>query len=182
MGRNVADRYRGLPPRTPEMLFQVVRKFYRGAVSHIELIETKKQEVLLAWQQYRQDGNPAPLAASLHTLFCEFHFYVTCWLQLDLALYRLARMEETRRFAQVREAYLPVLERHVAVRRELDATEACVNLQFERFAPQMACVPDDRYCFGEILFSVDGESVAQLHELYEAIMKEKESPTPRLLR
>jgi len=173
MVRDVADRYRGLPPRTPEMLFQIVRKFYRGAVSHVGLIESKKTETLLSWQQYRKDGNPAPLASSLNTLFCEFHFYATCWLQLDLALYRLARMEATRRFAQVREAYLPVLERHVAVRRELDATEACVNRQFQVFAPEMACVPEDRYRMGEILFSVDEESVTQLDELYDAIMKEK---------
>jgi hypothetical protein len=92
--RDVENRYRGLPPRTPEMLYNIVRKFYRGAVSHYDLIQEKKREAYRAWEQFVRDGDDAPVRDSLHTLFLEYHFYTTCWLQIDLALYRLASRDE----------------------------------------------------------------------------------------
>ncbi|NGQ94884.1 hypothetical protein G3578_06760 [Brevibacillus sp. SYP-B805] len=172
--RDVANRYRGLPPRTPEMLFQIIRKFYRGAVSHYALIQERKADALKAWQQYRQTGDASLLADALYTLFSEFHFYVTCWLQIDLALYRLARLEETRRFADVRERFHPAIERHLTVREKIDHIAAALEAQYERFGTEMACVPRDEYWFGDVAFSVNEESLRNLHHLYETIQQERE--------
>ncbi|MFY0542898.1 hypothetical protein [Brevibacillus sp. H7] len=171
--RNVPNRYRGLPPRTPEMLFNIVRKFYRGAVSHYELIQDKKAEVRRAWENYRTTGESERVEQALTTLFLEFHFYVTCWLQIDLALYRLMRLEGTKQLTEVMEPYRDVLEKHLSVREQLDRTEACVQAQWEHFGQQLACVEMDAYWFEGIVFTVDEDSLAALHGLYEAIMKHR---------
>jgi hypothetical protein len=168
--RDVKNRYRGLPPRTPDLLFQIVRKFYRGAVSHFDLIQAKKEEVRLAYRRYQADGDAAPLQQALATLFLEFHFYVTCWLQIELALYRLARMEETKQLAGVMEQFRGELERHIAVREQLDRTEECVAAQWTHFGRELSCVERDSYWFDGILFTVDEHSLTSLHSLYRAIM------------
>lgn len=64
--RNVQNRHSGLPPRTPEMLFNIVRKFYRGALSHYDLIQEKKAEVRVAWERGRQSGDDALLRQALY--------------------------------------------------------------------------------------------------------------------
>lgn len=168
--RNVENRYRGLPPRTPEMLYNIVRKFYRGAVSHYDLIQEKKAEVHKAWQQYQRDGKDAPMRDLLHTLFLEFHFYTTCWLQIELALYRLAAQNQA--LARVREAFQSPLEKHLAVRRQLDQTKNCVDAQFAQ-DPGLSCVERDAYRFDGVTFTVDRESLRSLHELYQAIQTAK---------
>lgn len=166
--RDVENRYRGLPPRTPEMLYNIVRKFYRGAVSHYDLIQEKKLEAYRAWEQFVRDGDDAPVRDSLHTLFLEYHFYTTCWLQIDLALYRLASRDEA--LARVREEFAEVLEKHLAVRRQLDDPERCVQAQSGKF-PDWSCVKEDGYWFEGIRFTVDDESVQSLHRLYQAIQE-----------
>jgi hypothetical protein len=174
--RDGKNRYRGLPPRTPDLLFQIVRKFYRGAVSHYDLIQEKKAEVGRAYRRYRADGDPGPLQQALTTLFLEFHFYLTCWLQIELALYRLARTEETKQLEAVMERFRGVLERHIAVREQLERTEECVGMQWAQFGRQLSCVERDSYWFGGILFTVDELSLASLHSLYGAIMAQKPQP------
>ncbi|MFI8711924.1 hypothetical protein [Brevibacillus brevis] len=161
--RDVQNRHRNLPPRTPEMLYNVVRKFYRGAVSHFDLIQEKKQEARAALET----GDHDKIRAAVHTLFLEFHFYVTCWLQIELALYRLARQDE--RLAQVMENYRPSLVKHVAVRQLLDQTEACVEAQFQPTGDGWSSVQKDAYVFGSIIFTVDEQSLQDLHALYQAI-------------
>jgi hypothetical protein len=173
MARDVSNRYKGLPPRTPEMLFNIIRKFYRGATSHYPLIQEKKSEALKAWRQYRETGDSSSLANALYTLFSEFHLYVTCWLQIDLALYRLARMDETGRFAMVRERFHPVMERHLAVRERIDDIAQALEQQYARFGEQMDCVPLDEYWFGDVAFSVNEKSLLSLQQLYEAVLEEK---------
>ena len=168
--RDVENRYRGLPHRTPEMLFSIIRKFYRGAVSHVELIQEKKAEVYRAWQQFQRDGDDLPLRQSLHTLFLEFHFYTTCWLQIDLALYRLAVQQPEA--ARVREAFCEPLEKHLAVRRQLEDPERCVRAQAD-LPGGWSCVGEDAYWFGDVRFSVNDESLRSLHDLYEAIQAAK---------
>lgn len=161
--RDVPNRHRGLPPRTPDMLYNVVRKFYRGAVSHFDLIQEKKQEARKALET----GDNQRIREALHTLFLEFHFYVTCWLQIEMALYRLARQDE--RFASVMEKFRPSLEKHVTVRKLLEQTEACVDAQFQPDQGGWSCVEQDTYVFDTFLFTVDEKSLRDLHALYQAI-------------
>jgi len=169
--RDVKNRYKGLPPRTPEMLFQICRKFYRGAVSHYDLIQEKKADVVRAYDVYRATGEKEPLSEALTTLFWEFHFYVTCWLQIDLALYRLMRMERFAPVQTIMESFRSVLDVHLAVRDQLEKTEACVEAQWRHFGPEMACVLQDAYWFDGVLFSVDGKSLEALHQLYREIQR-----------
>lgn len=164
--RDVENRYKGLPPRTPEMLYNIVRKFYRGAVSHYELIQEKKAEVRKAWDECQYSGDDEQVRDSLHTLFLEYHFYTTCWLQIDLALYRLAADNEE--LARVREAFRTILHTHLEVRRQLDDPSRCVQAQHEQ-TPDWSCIKEDAYSFGGIRFTVDDTSLQQLHELYEAV-------------
>lgn len=169
--RDIQNRHRGLPPRTPEMLYNIVRKFYRGAVSHYDLIQEKKAEAHAAWVRSQASGDDHDLRQSLSTLFLEFHFYVTCWLQIELALYRLARENEAQ--AQVLEQFRPSLEKHVAVRGQLDQTEACVQAQYEEDGKDWTCIERDAYKFDGITFTVDEQSLRSLHDLYQAIQKAK---------
>jgi hypothetical protein len=171
--RDVKHRYRGLPPRTPEMLYNIVRKFYRGAVSHYDLIQEKKADVRAAWLQRGESGSDAALRQAMTTLFLEFHFYVTCWLQIERALYRLARQDE--RQAEVMERFRDTLEKHVKVRELLDETEACVQVQWQHDGPGLACVERDGYTFGDVTFTVDEQSLKDLHDLYAAIMAAREA-------
>lgn len=171
MVRNIQNRYNGLPPRTAGMLYQVVRKFYRGAIHHVPFIQQKKQDVLAA----RESGSKEQLARELYTLFCEFHFYVTCWLQIDLALYRLSRMENAETLDEIRARFAPILQRHLHVREKLDKTDQCVEEQFSWFGDEMLCVVSDGYVFGPITFTVDEESVQSLHALYQAIMEARDT-------
>ncbi|MBO8163676.1 MAG: hypothetical protein H0Z34_08205 [Brevibacillus sp.] len=173
MVRDVRNRYKGLPPRTPEMLFRIVGKFYRGAVSHYDVIQEKKREAERALAMMRETGNPEPLRQALWVLFCEFHFYVTCWLQIELALYRLARHEETRELADVQHAFSEELKRHLEVREELDDTERCVADQFVHFGEDMTGVLEDRYWIAGNYFTVGKSSLEALHRLYGAIMTRK---------
>ncbi|RNB56808.1 hypothetical protein EDM57_10805 [Brevibacillus gelatini] len=172
--RDVPNRYRGLPSRTPEMLYNVVRKFYRGAVSHYDLIQEKKREAYACWEQMQASGDDRPLRAALTTLFLEFHFYVTCWLQIELALYRLARQDE--RLALVMEKFRTELERHVAVRGQLEQTEACVAAQFAAAGSGWSCpgVEQDAYVFDGFTFTVDESSLAELHALFAAIEEQRQ--------
>lgn len=165
--RDVPNRYQGLPPRTSDMLYNIVRKFYRGAVSHYDLIQEKKEEVRVACQKSDGNKNDAQLHQALTTLFLEFHFYVTCWLQIELALYRLAKKDGA--LARVREAFLPVLQKHLAVREQLEQTEACVSAQLEQAVDIATLIDQDAYRFGAITFTVDEQSLQSLHALYQAI-------------
>ncbi|MGG1660098.1 hypothetical protein [Brevibacillus sp. NRS-1366] len=169
--RDVSNRHRGLPPRTPEMLYNVVRKFYRGAVSHYDLIQEKKREVHAAWERSRASKDEHELRQALHTLFLEFHFYVTCWLQIELALHRLAQVDPAQ--ARVLKEYRPILERHVAVRQQLDQTEACVLAQSLQDNGAWSCVLRDAYWFEGITFTVDERSLQELHQLFQAIQTAK---------
>ncbi|UFJ41503.1 hypothetical protein LOK74_02905 [Brevibacillus humidisoli] len=175
MGRDIEDRYRGLPPRTPEMLFRIVGKFYRGAVSHYDLIQEKKEDVRRAVAVWQETGEQGPLRQALWVLFCEFHFYVTCWLQIDLALYRLTQHGQNTGMAELWKSFAPQIQRHVKVREQLDDTESCVDQQFKHFGSQMAGVSEDRYWFDGLYFSVDQTSLHTLHQLYQAIMMRKQS-------
>ncbi|MFD2369030.1 hypothetical protein ACFSO0_03405 [Brevibacillus sp. GCM10020057] len=180
--RDVKNRHRELPPRTPEMLYNIVRKFYRGAVSHYDLIQEKKQDVRAALAQVRASGDDTALRQALSTLFLEFHFYVTCWLQIELALFRLARQDEEQ--ARVLERFRPELEKHLHVREQLDQTEACVQAQQWGNAPsgtgaehsgsEWSCVQEDAYWFAGVRFTVDEQSLQELHALYEAIQQARE--------
>ncbi|QRG68933.1 hypothetical protein [Brevibacillus choshinensis] len=167
--RDVQSRHKGLPPRTPDMLYNIVRKFYRGAVSHYDLIQEKKQDVRAAWQRRQATGEDAELRQALHTLFLEFHFYVTCWLQIEMAMFRLARQEESQ--ARVLESFRPELERHLSVREQLDQTEASVEAQLLHGGPEWSCVQRDAYWFDGIAFTVDEHSLQTLQALYEAIQQ-----------
>lgn len=167
--RDVQSRHNGLPPRTPDMLYNIVRKFYRGAVSHYDLIQEKKQEVRIAWERKQATGEDAELRKALHTLFLEFHFYVTCWLQMEMALFRLARQDEEQ--ARVLERFRPDLEKHLGVRQQLDQTEACVEAQLRYDGPNGTSVQRDAYWFEGITFTVDEHSLQTLHALYEAIQQ-----------
>lgn len=171
--RDVTNRYKGLPPRTPEMLFNIVRKFYRGAVSHYDLIQAKKRDVESAYHTYRATGDNSVLEQALLTLFREFHFYVTCWLQIDLALYRLTRREETEQLKVVLDRFRDEIEQHLKVRKIVDETEACVQAQWTHFGNELKCVTEDRYWFDAIYFTVDEHSLQTLHDLYTAIMNAK---------
>jgi hypothetical protein len=173
MVRDVKNRYHGLPQRTPELLFSIVRKFYRGAVSHYDLIQERKVDVARALETMRRTGDRKPLAGALTTLFLEFHLYVTCWLQIELALYRLARIEETSRLGEVMDRFRLEIETHLQVRDSVDATDACVQAQFDHFGEAMSCVEKDAYWFEGIYFSVDRDSLDALHRLYDAIMQAK---------
>ena len=173
MMRDVANRYRGLPPRTPNMLFLIVDKFYRGAVSHYDLIQAKKRDVARALSVLQETGDREPLSEALRGLFCEFPFYVTCWLQIDLALYRLAMHEETKEIAEVWHRYRHQIQRHLHVRALLDDTEACVERQFAHFQSRLASMGEDRYWFDGVYFSVDQASLQSLHSLYQAIRKRR---------
>ncbi|MGF9819921.1 hypothetical protein [Brevibacillus agri] len=175
--RDVPNRHRGLPSRTPEMLYNVVRKFYRGAVSHYDLIQEKKREAHACWEQMQTSGDDRPLRAALTTLFLEFHFYVTCWLQIELALYRLARQDE--RLALVMDTFRAALEKHVAVREQLEQTEECVASQFAAGNSGLSCVAVERdaYLFGTFTFTVDEASLAQLHALFAAIEEQHNMST-----
>ncbi|QQE73557.1 hypothetical protein KDJ56_16865 [Brevibacillus composti] len=168
--RDVPNRYRGLAPRTPEMLRSIVRKFYRGAVSHYDLIQLKKADVRQALAQAggsSDEESRREIARALHTLFLEFHFYVTCWLQIEMALYRLAREDE--RYARIMQRFGCELQTHVTVRHHLDQTEECVRAQWDEERRTWLGAERDQYRFGEILFTVDEKSLASLHELYEAV-------------
>lgn len=165
--RDVQNRYRGLPPRTPDMLYNIVRKFYRGAVSHYDLIQEKKSEARAAWERTRISQDDTELRQALSTLFLEFHFYVTCWLQIELALYRLSKQGEA--LTRVREQFQEVLEKHLAVRDQLEKTEACVQKQFDHYGKEWSCIERDAYWFDTFSFTVDEHSLQSLHDLYHAI-------------
>ncbi|WP_255298523.1 hypothetical protein [Brevibacillus dissolubilis] len=173
MVRDIDNRHRGLPKRPPQMLFNVITKFYRGAMSHQEVIAKAKQQVQQAYHVYRETGDEGVLKKALGTLFLEFHFYVTCWLQVELALFRLSRMEETKQFGEVAEKFHSELTRHVHVRKIVDRTEESVAAQFERFGREMSCVEQDQYWFEGVMFTVDEESVRALEELYQDVMKRR---------
>jgi len=182
MVRDIANRYRGLPPRTSEMLLQVIRKFYRGAVSHYDWIQEKKAETLQAWEQYRKTGKPDELGKALTVLFQEFHFYVTCWLQIDLALFRLARMEESKPYQEVREQFHAEIERHLAVRAKLEDISNAVEEQYLHFGEELRCVPEDRYWIDGAFFTVEENSLQTLHKLTRVVatitekLQQKEPP------
>jgi len=72
--RDVSNRHNELPPRTPDMLYNVVRKFYRGAVSHYDLIQEKKSDVRAAWERSLTTKDDGELRLALHTLFLESIF------------------------------------------------------------------------------------------------------------
>lgn len=175
--RDSSNRHRGLPPRTPELLYNVVRKFYRGAVSHYDLIQEKKQEAYACFAQMQATGDDQPLRAALATLFLEFHFYTTCWLQIELALYRLARQDE--RLAKVMDTFRTALETHVAVREQLEQTEKCVAAQFAAGSSGLSCVGVERdaYLFDRFTFTVDETSLAQLHALFAAVEEQRTMST-----
>lgn len=168
--RDVANRYQGLPPRSPEMLFLIVDKFYRGAVSHYDLIQEKQQAVIQALTVLEETGNPNPLDQALRVLFNEFHFYVTCWLQIDLALYRLCRHEQTKEIRVIWERYREELQRHLQVRALLEDLDACVERQF---ANGFARLREAQYWFDGFFFGVDQVSLQSLHNLYQAIMAKR---------
>ncbi|MGE7272335.1 hypothetical protein ACQKK5_12870 [Brevibacillus panacihumi] len=165
--RDVPNRYQGLPPRSAEMLHQIVRKFYRGAVSHFDVIQEKKAEVRAAAKLFQESQDEAPLRQTIKTLFLEFHFYTTCWLQMELALYRLARKDE--RLARVHEAFQPEWKKHLDVRERLEETDACVNEQFQQEESAWMIAEQDAYRFGEIAFTVDEQRLQALHDFYQAI-------------
>lgn len=167
--RDVQSRHKGLPPRTPDMLYNIVRKFYRGAVSHYDLIQEKKEDVRAAWERRKATGEDAELRQALHTLFLEFHFYVTCWLQIEMALFRLARQDGEQ--ARVLESFRPELEKHLGVREQLEQTEACVEAQLLHDGPDWNGVRRDAYWFAGITFTVDEHSLQTLHALHEAIQR-----------
>ncbi|WP_312112362.1 hypothetical protein [Brevibacillus reuszeri] len=169
--RDVSNRHSGLPPRSPEMLYNVIRKFYRGAVSHYDLIQEKKSDIRAAWERSLTTKDDSELRQALHTLFLEFHFYVTCWLQIELALYRLAKQDAAQ--AVVLAKFQSILERHVAVREQLDQTEACVNQQAVDGEVAWSCVEQDAYWFDGISFTVDQASLNSLHQLFQAIQAAK---------
>ncbi|USG64460.1 hypothetical protein NDK47_20255 [Brevibacillus ruminantium] len=174
--RDVPNRHRGLPPRTPELLYQIVRKFYRGAVSHFDLIQEKKaevQQVLTSTAGWPDRERETAIRQALTTLFLEFHFYVTCWLQIEMALYRLAKGND--RHAKIMDNYREVLKTHVTVRHHLDDTEACVEAQRGESSSVWSGATSDLYRFGDLYFTVDQRSLDSLHTLYEAIMAEKET-------
>lgn len=169
MVRDIANRYKGLPERSPDKLFQIIGKFTRGAVSHYDVIMQKKADVKRAYQARKQSGNDAPLIQALTVLFWEFHFYVTCWLQIELALYRLSRHEETKGLREVFDRFRSEIDRHLHVRRVIDDTEKSVLAQFHHFGAEMACVKNDSYWFQGIYFTVDEASIAALQQLYAEI-------------
>lgn len=171
MTRSVENRYRGLPQRTPEMLFHIIQKFYRGAASHIELIEKRKQDAVAARVHYLETGEATPLSHALFILFSEMHFYVTCWLQVELALYRLSRMEHTREAGAILAANREELERHLHVRQCLEDIRSSVEEQFAHFGERMECVVADRYWFHGVYFTVDAHSFHQLSCICEEAMK-----------
>ncbi|MGD8188406.1 hypothetical protein ACQCN2_00245 [Brevibacillus ginsengisoli] len=175
--RDIANRHKGLPERTPEMLFQIVDKFTRGALHHYEVIEEKKDELLYAYEERATAGGEEALLDALTVLFWEFHFYVTCWLQVELALYRLLRVEATPEIqAGLREVfgqYRTQIERHVHVRRVIDSTREAVEAQFAHFGPELDCVVKDQYWFDGVYFTVDEASVDTLRQLHQAIMRWK---------
>lgn len=167
--QDVSNRHSSLPPRTPEMLYNIVRKFYRGAVSHYDLIQEKKDEVRTAWERLQAGGDDAQLREAMHTLFLEFHFYVTCWLQIEMALFRLAKQDVGQ--AAVLARFRTELERHVSVRSQLDQTAVCIEAQLMHSGPEWTCVKEDAYWFEGISFTVDERSLQALHALYEAILQ-----------
>jgi len=171
--RDVPNRYQGLPPRSAEMLYQIVRKFYRGAVSHFDVIQERKAEVLAAANPCRMSQDDTTLRQAIKTLFLEFHFYTTCWLQMELALYRLARKDE--RLAQVHEAFQPEWKKHLDVRERLEKTDACVDEQFQQDASAWKIAEQDAYRFGDLIFTVDERSLQALHDFYQAIETARKS-------
>ncbi|MGI6187458.1 MAG: hypothetical protein ACOYIL_13325, partial [Brevibacillus sp.] len=66
-------------------------------------------------------------------------------------------------------------EKHVKVRELLDETEACVQVQWQHDGPGLACVERDGYTFGDVTFTVDEQSLKDLHDLYAAIMAAREA-------
>ncbi|RNB89581.1 hypothetical protein EDM56_10340 [Brevibacillus fluminis] len=175
MVRDIANRYQGLPRRTPDMLLQVVRKFARAAIEHYPFIQEKKRDVELAREEMLASGVSERLVSELIILFQEFHFYLTCWLQIDLALYRLAESDQKEAFGEIRKRFHDDLELHLRIRKIVDNTESCVTEQFVRCGEEMACVTDDRYWFDGTPYSVDEQSVQSLKRLYDAIMDQRPS-------
>jgi len=167
--RGTNNRYHKLPQRTPDLLLQVVKKFYRGAVSHYDFIQEKKRDLLNALALAEETGDTAALDRPLSILFQEFHFYVTCWLQIELALYRLARQPGGERYRLIFEKHRPCLELHVHVRDCLEDTEACVAAQWERFGRDGSFIRRDSYWFRGKIFTVGEESFRHLHELYRDV-------------
>lgn len=174
--RDIANRHKGLPERTPDMLFQIVGKFTRGALHHYEVIEQKKAELKEAYEE-RTTGDDEALRHALTVLFWEFHFYVTCWLQVELAFYRLLRHEATQPIQPgLREVFAHFrseIDRHVHVRRVIDSTREAVEAQFEHFGPEMTCIVKDQYWFDGVYFTVDEASKQALHQLHNEIMQFK---------
>lgn len=172
--RDIANRHKGLPERTPDMLFQIVSKFTRGAIHHYAVIEQKKAELRQVYQEREANGNDEALRYALTVLFWEFHFYVTCWLQVELALYRLQRHEATKEIQsglrEVYGQYRAEIDRHVHVRRIIDSTREAVEAQFTHFGPELGCVVKDEYWFDGAYFTVDEASVATLRQLHEEIL------------
>lgn len=175
MVRDITKRYRGLPPRTPEMLFQVVRKFTRGAIQHYPFIQEKKRDVARAREEMLATRNNDKLVRELTILFQEFHFYLTCWLQIDLALYRLAQTENKEAFSAIHRRFRDALQLHVQIRKLVNDTAGCVTEQFVRCGEEMACVAQDCYWFEGIPFTVDETSLEALQSLYNTIMAARPS-------
>lgn len=168
--RENEHRYHNLPQRTPQMLLQVVRKFYRGATNHYSFIQEKKAEVLHALKAAPSEEARDELDRALNVLFLEFHFYVTCWMQMELALYRLSRQPKGEHYKAIFQKYREELSRHVHVRGCLNDTSACVQAQWRHFQGNPVFIDCDEYWFDGVLFSVNEESLDQLHQLYEEIM------------
>ncbi|AKF92566.1 hypothetical protein ABE137_10750 [Brevibacillus laterosporus] len=182
--RDTNSRYGNLPPRPPVLLFQIVQKFYRGAVSHYPVIELAKEQLRQAvfeWEACIETKNNDELEAeelvrkALTTLFLEFHFYVTCWLQIDLALHRLCIQPNGSVFCRLKQRFSDDIERHLAVRHCVDDTEACVIAQMEHTEGDLSQLANDSYWFDGRLFTVDTTSLHTLNELYRAIMEKRGS-------
>lgn len=159
-----------LPPRPPEMLFDIIRKFYRGAVSHYPLIQEKQQEAIDAYNQMRMTGDSTSYRHALSVLFHEYHFYTTCWRQVEMALYRLGKGKQTSSLMHVRKRYETEIKQHLHVRQQLEDIEQCVAKQLTN--------RDDRsdhcYWFEDICFHVDNRSIDALHQLYQEVVRERE--------
>ncbi|QOS97465.1 hypothetical protein JNUCC42_12710 [Brevibacterium sp. JNUCC-42] len=182
--RDTYSRYGNLPPRPPALLFQIVQKFYRGAVSHYPVIELAKEQVRLAvfeWEACIETRSNDELEAEelvrkeLTTLLLEFHFYVTCWLQIDLALHRLCNHQNGAEFCRIKQRFSDDLERHLAVRHCVEDTEACVLTQIEYTQGDLSQLASDSYWFDGQRFTVDATSLNTLNELYHAIMEKRGS-------
>ncbi|MGC5324302.1 hypothetical protein [Brevibacillus sp. SYSU BS000544] len=168
--RDTENRYRGLPKRTAPMLFQIIGKFYRGAINHVEVIRERTVEAEHAFQEYKHTNDPQSVTEALTVLFWEFHFYVTCWLQIELALYRLAEQEDSSSFQFIYEKYRSEIERHLHVRKAIDHTEEAVRTQLTWLQEQKVNSLPGQFWFDGVHFGVDEASLTSLKKLYKDVM------------